>query len=68
MLSIEVVVNGFCFIYWDVLLYSGVKMYFCVISPKNVMFNYVAVFLPVQYNDRRNFLNSGPMHELTGNE
>ena len=46
----------------------GLKiMYFCVISPKNVMFNYVAVFLPVQYNDRRNFLNSGPMHELTGN-
>ena len=49
-------------------MYSGVKMYFCVISPKNVVFNYVAVFLPAQYNDRRNFLNSGPMHELTGSE
>ena len=36
-------------------------MYFCVISPKNAGFNYVAVFLPVQCNERRNYLNSGPM-------
>ena len=36
-------------------------MYFCVISPKNAMFNYVVVFLPAQYNEMRNYLISGPM-------
>ena len=36
-------------------------MYFCVISPKNAVFNYVAVFLPAQCNERRNYLQSVPM-------
>ena len=35
-------------LYWVVPLYGGIKMNFCVISPKNAMFNYyVAVFLPL---------------------
>ena len=36
-------------------------MYFCVISPKNAVFNYVAVFLPAQCNERRNYLQLVPM-------
>ena len=50
-------------LYWVVPLYGGIKMYFCVISTKNAMFNYyVAVFLPllIQWKDL-NYLYSGPM-------
>ena len=38
----------------------GLKCIFVYI-PKNAMVNYVAVFLPVQYNERRNYLQGSKL-------